>query len=456
MNIIVVGAGLVGTSLAEQLQSQGHNITVIESNPSRASSVEEKLDVRIVHGSGSNPHDLEEAGLDVADMLIAATPVDEVNLIACMIARQYEVPHRIARIRNADFARLQPELFGITQVIFPEDNTLAAVLNIIETPHAIDAQDFARRSVLLRSYLITERMPLANRPLAELRSDPSGQRLLVVAIIRDGSVLIPRGDSVILPGDKPLFVFPRDALESFLTLVGVDPSAKRKAIVFGNTLTAINIALALKNELDSVVFVDPSIEHGNIAAAKLHGIDVLHGSGDDVDVLREANVRYADFFIAASEFNDENVLSCLLAKSEGAREVIAVVNDDQHSELFLSIGIDHIINPRQLTASGILNSILPGYVSTDLHIQKSDIDVLRLSVTDSAAVAHRALKDSWKRVLGVSIVGAVLRAGEMIIPTGSTVLLPGDTVIVFTRAAGIRKVRKLFGSAEQSKFQGYA
>lgn len=456
MNIIVIGAGLVGTSLAEQLQIQGHNITVIETYAARAEEVSDKLDVRVITGSGSNPRDLEDAGLEQTDMIIAATPVDEVNLIACMIAQQYDVPHRIARIRNADFARLQPEQFGITKVIFPEENTLDAVLNIIETPGAIDAQDFARRAVLLRSYRITPEMPVANRNLAELRSDPRGSRLLVVAIIRDGGVVIPRGDTVILPGDKPLFIFPRESLANFLALVGIDPSKKRKVIVYGNTLTAVNIALALRHEMDSVVFIDPDLEHGNIAAARLHGIDVLHGRGDDADVLREANVRFADFFIAASEYNDENVLSCLLAKSEGANEAIAIVTDDQHSDLFLSIGIDHIINPRQLTAGGILGAILPGFVSSALHIQKSDIDVLRLPVEAGAPVAHRPLKESWKRALGKSIVGAVLRAGEMLIPTGNTVLQPGDIVIVFTRAAGIRRVRKLFGSVEQSSGGGHA
>ncbi len=456
MNIIVIGAGLVGTSLAEKLQNQGHNITVIEADSARSDKVGDGLDVRMVQGSGSNPQDLEAAGLETADMVIAATPIDEVNLIACAIAQRYGVTHRIARIRNADFiegsAHLQPEDFGITQVIYPEENTLNAVMNFIETPYAIDAQDFAKRTVFLRSYLITDRMPVAHLSLIELRNDPRGDRLLVVAIIRDEQVIIPRGDTVILPGDKPLFIFPRAALENFLTLMAVEPGTKRKAIVFGSTLTAVNIARELHKELETVIFIDPDIEHGNLAAAKLHGIDVLHGSGDDADVLREANVRFADFFIGASEHNDENVLSCLLAKSEGAKEVIAILNDDQHSELFLSIGIDHIINPRQLTAGGILNAILPGYVSAALHIQRSDIDVLRLRVGADASVAHKALKDSWKRVLGVSIVGAVLRDNDMLVPTGNTVLLPGDIVIVFTRSAGIKKVRKLFGTVEQSAF----
>ncbi|MDX9758196.1 MAG: Trk system potassium transporter TrkA [Bacteroidota bacterium] len=456
MNIIVIGAGLVGTSLAEQLQGQGHNVTVIEPNRERSETLRDKLDLRVVRGSGSNPRDLEDAGLDGAQMLIAATPVDEVNLIACMIAQQYDVTHRIARIRNADFARLQPELFGVTQVIYPEENTLSAVINLIETPHAIDAQDFAQRGVLLRSYLITAGMPIANRHLAELRTDPRGERLLVVAIIREGVVHIPRGDDTILPGDKPLFVFPREALADVLWLVSIDASAKRKVIVYGDTHTAINIAQAIRRVVESVTFIDPDLEHGNIAASRLQGIDVLHGRGDDADVLNEANVRYADFFIAAAEHNDENVLSCLLAKSEGAREVIAIVTDDQHTDLFLSIGIDHIINPRQQTANGILNSIFPGYVSAALHIQKSDIDVLRLRVTAHAPVAGRALKDSWKRVLGVSIVGAVLRDGAMIVPTGNTVLHPDDIVIVFTRAAGIRKVRKLFGASDPIGISGHA
>jgi trk system potassium uptake protein TrkA len=450
MKIIIIGAGLVGSSLAEALLQQGHDIAVIERDTARGEYIADKLDVLLVNGSGSNPQDLEHAGLHDADMVITATPVDEVNLIACMIARQYGVPHRIARIRNAGFIteseQLKPEHFGITQVIYPEEHTLNAVLNYVETPFAIDAQDFSGRTVLLRSYRITENMPLANRSLIDLRNDPKGNMLLVVGIIRDEQVIIPRGDTVILPGDKPLFIFPRDARDDVLTLVGIDAGSKRKAIVFGNTLTSVNIARALQKELDTVTFIDPDFEHGNTAAAKLQGIDVLHGNGDDVDVLKEANVRFADFFIAASEENDENVLACLLAKSQGAREVIAIVNDNQHTDLFLSIGLDHIINPRQLTASGILNAVLPGYMSSSLHIQKSDIDVLRLRVEAHSPVAGKPLKDSWRKAVGVSIVGAVLRNHEMMIPTGDTVLEEGDLVIVFTRSAGIRRMRKLFGS----------
>lgn len=460
MKIIIIGAGLVGSSLAEHLLNQGHAIAVIELNHLRCEHLGDKLDVLVVEGSGSNPQDLETAGIESADMLIASTPVDEVNLTACMIAWQYEVPHRIARIRNADFItssnRMKAEHFGITKVIYPEENTLNAVLNLVETPFAIDAQDFAQRSILLRSYRVTGDMPIAHRNLMELRNDPLGNMLLVVAIIREEEVIIPRGDTVIEPGDKPLFIFPREARDNVMKLVGVDAGEKLKAIVFGDTHTAINIARALQKEIDSVIYIDPDIEHGNLAAAKLHGIDVLHGNGDDVDVLKEANVRFADFFIAASEHNDENVMSCLLAKSEGAREAIAIVNDDQHTDLFLSIGINHIINPRQLTANGILNAILPGYVSAALHIQKTDIDVMRLRVSASAPVAHKPLKRSWKRVLGVSIVGAVLRDDAMIIPTGDTILLPGDLVIVFTRAVGIRRVRKLFGPDEEALAAGHA
>lgn len=453
MNIIIIGAGLVGTSLAEELQRYGHDIAVIENNLRRCEELGDKLDARMIPGSGSNPRVLRAAGLESADMLIAATPVDDVNLLACMIAREYGLPHRIARIRNTEYLagdpRLRPEHFGITQVISPEENTLDAVLNYVETPFTIDAQDFAKRSVLLRSYSVTADMPIANRTLADLRNDPRGIQLLVVAIIRDEEVVIPQGDTVIQPDDRPLFIFPREARKKVLSLFNVDSSAKRKAIVYGNTVTAVNIAEALRDELDTVVYIDPDPEHGNIAAARLDGVDVLQGHGDDVDVLREANVRFADFFIAASEHNDGNVLSCLLAKSEGAKEAIAIVTDEQHSDLFNSIGIDHIINPRQLTASGILNAILPGFVGTALHIQKSDIDVLRLHVTPDSRVANRILKESWKRVAGNSIVGAVLREGEMIIPTGNTRLQPDDTVIVFTHRSGTRKVRKLFGLAEQ-------
>ena len=447
MNIIIVGAGLVGTSLAEHLLRHGHAVAIIDSDQQRSEDVSEKLDAMVLHGSGSNPVDLERAGLETADMLIAATPVDDTNLLSCMIAQQYDVKHRIARIRNTDFmggTRLKPEQFGITQVIYPEANTLDAVLNFIETPFAIDAQDFHGRSVLLRTFQVKEGMPIVNRTLSFLREEAADKMLLVVAIIRGDEVLIPRGDTVILPGDEPVLIFPRGSREYVLALFGQSDTGKMKAVVFGNTLTAVNIARTLGQQLDSVVFIDPDSEHGNLAAAKLHGIDVLLGDGDDADVLREANVRFADFFIAASESTTMNVLSCLLARSEGAREVIAIVNDDQHIDLFLSIGLNHIVNPRQLTAHGILNAVIPGFISPAMHIQKTDIDVMRFAVRPGAQIEGKSLKDGWKKAIGVAVVGAIIRDGAMIIPTGDSIMTENDLVIVFCRAAGINRVKKLF------------
>ncbi len=447
MNVVIIGAGLVGTSLGETLRANGHDIAIIERDAARCALIADTMDVLAIHGSGSNPKDLERAGIASADMVIAATPIDEVNLVCCSIARRYNVEHRIARIRTDIFYGqfVRPNDFGITQVIFPEQSTQEAVLNIVETPGAIDVQDFQHRSVLLRSYLLKEGMPIVDRSLAELRTDPAGRMLLVVAILRGQEVIIPNGESVLRAGDKLLCIFPNTVRREVLGLVGVDVGAKKRVIVYGDTLTAVNIAAALEPEVDRVTFIDPDAKHADLAAARLHGCDVLLGDANDIDVLIEANVRYTDFFIAATEQNDRNILSCLLAKSEGAKEVVAVLTDEKHLELFQSIGINHVINPRQLTAAGILNAVLPGFVGTSMHIQKSDIDVLRIPVRDHTPVANRTLKESWKKALGTSIVGAILRGDEMIVPRGDTVLLAGDLVLVFSQAAGIKRVRKLFG-----------
>jgi trk system potassium uptake protein len=447
MNVVIIGAGLVGTSLGETLRANGHDIAIIERNAPRCALIADTMDVLAIHGSGSNPKDLERAGIANADMVIAATPVDEVNLVCCSIAKQYNVEHRIARIRTDIFSggHVRPDHFGITQVIYPEQSTQDAVLNIVETPGAIDVQDFQQHAVLMRSFLLKEGMPIVDRDLRELNADPAGRLLLVVAIIRGDEVIIPRGESILRPGDKLLCIFPNSARRDVLGLMGIDSNAKRRVIVFGDTLTAINIASALESEVERVTFIDPDAKHADVAAAHLRSSDVLHGDANDIDVLIEANVRYTDFFIAATEQNDRNILSCLLAKSEGAKEVVAVLTDEKHLDLFQSIGINHVVNPRQLTAAGILNAVLPGFVGTSLHIQKSDIDVLRLPVRDRTAIAHRPLKDSWKRVVGTSIVGAILRDGEMLVPRGDTVLLPGDLVLVFARSAGVRRLRKMFG-----------
>jgi trk system potassium uptake protein len=447
MNVVIIGAGLVGSSLGETLRTHGHDIAIVERDPPRCALVSDSMDVLAILGSGSNPRDLERAGIAQADMLIAATPDDEVNLISCGIARFHGVTHRIARVRSDMFAPggPQPEDFGITQVIHPERSTLEAVLDIVETPGAIDMQDFQQRSVLLRSFLLKEGMPMIDRTLIDLRSDDAGRMLLVVAILRGGEVIIPRGATMLRAGDKPLCIFPRSSLRNVMSLVGVDSTARRRAIVFGDTLTAINIAVELEQQLGRVILIDPDARHADAAAARLRRSDVLLGDANDLDLLLEANIRYADFFIAATGQNDRNVFSCLLAKSEGAREVVAVVTDEAHRDLFHSIGIDHVINPRQRTAAGILNAVMPGLMAASLHIQKSDIDVLRLPVQENAPVAGTALKDSWKTAHGDAIVGAILRDGEMFVPRGDTVLHSGDTVLVFTRSAGLRSIRKIFG-----------
>lgn|GEM_PF-19389 len=459
MNSIIVGAGLVGTSLAETLRQQGHDITVIDINISRCTYLSEKLDALIINGSGSDAKTLALAGIASADMIIAATPIDEVNLIACMIAKQYGVEHRISRIRSPMFGQrenaLLPEHFGLTQVIYPETSTLNAILNIVETPGAVDAQDFQNRDVLLRSYVLSADMPITGRALAMLRADPAAAMLLVVAILREHEVIIPHGDTVLLPGDRPLFIFPRSALDDVLGLMGIDAHARRKAVVFGDTILAMNVARELEQTLASVILIDPDASHAAIAASQLTKGDVLHGSGDDADVLLEANIRFADFFIAATEQSDRNIFSCLLAKSEGAREVIAVVDDDKHLELFQSIGIDHVVNPKQLTAAGILNAIIPGSILSALHISKSDIEVLRLNVAKRSPVTGKALKQSWRKASGMSIVGAVLRGSDMLLPSGETVLQHGDIVLVFTRQAGIKRVRKLFREFGKGGMLGY-
>jgi len=448
MRIIIVGGGVVGFSLAEHLLKEGHNLTLIELDPKLCQQLSEKLDMQIINGSGSSPQLLREAGIKGADMVLAVTTNDEVNIVVCSIAALYNVPRRIARLRDREFSEeneyLNLEKLGITSVIHPEKALVDHIVQFMNTPHAVESANFENGKILLRGYRVTEDMELAHKTPMEIRQNLAANVVLFAAIVRDGKGMIPSGDTIIEPGDILYTLFPRESLERFLQLVNIERTKNRKIIITGNSYSTLELAQTIEKENYSITLIDPNLEHARKAAHLLSGVQVIEGDATDADILREMNVNRASFFISISDTPEYNMFSSILAKAEGAHEVIAISTESRHDKLFHSIGIDHVINPRLITAREILEIISRGQIGAVVKLTDVDIEAVRFTVEPGSFMADCVVKKIANKLKKGSIIGVIVRGNKMIIPNGETVVDVNDHVIMISRHKDLPFLTKLF------------
>lgn len=448
MQIIIIGAGIVGFGLTEHLSKLKHQITIIEQDKTLCEYINSKLDVFVVNGMGSSPAILQEAGIKSADMIIAVTPNDETNLLACNFAMQNKVKKRIARVKSDIYTDktscIDLDKLGITQVIEPERENMQKILQYIELPDVLETANFQSNSIYLRGYQVTNDMPIVNKTLAEIKALAKNSPILFVAIIRSKESLHPTGDQKILAGDKIIAIMPKNSFKEFLFLINRKVTKLKKIIIFGDSLTAIHLAQALKPLSEQVLFVNPHLEHGRIAAALLDGVEILHGDCTDSELLQEINVMYADFFIAVSKDTEDNIMSCLLAKTEGTKQTIAIRNNDRYSKLFRSLGIDQIINPQQITLDAIIEKIQTVSLGTYIKLKTANIEIIRIKVEKNSSIAKRSLRTLDQLFKKSIVIGCIIRNNSAIIPEGNTIIEVDDEAIVFCKKKHIATVKKIF------------
>lgn len=447
MRIIIVGGGIVGNSLAEYLLNEKHHISMVELDPDLCQQSSEKLDMQVIQGSGSSPAVLKAAGIENANMVLAVTPSNEINMIVCAIAAQYNVKRRIARLRGGELLEhsglIDLKKIGITSVIHPEQVLVDQILQFVETPHAIQSANFENGQILMRGYKVTEKMPIVGKTTREIREEIDPEIILFAAIVRNGIGMIPDGETKIESGDIIYALFPRESINRFMHLIGYEKK-NRKIIITGDTYATMELAQAF-DELDyHVTFVNPNLEHAHKAAARFEKIEVLHGDCTEEDLLQELNVDKASFFIAVSDSADYNVLSALLAKAEGAHEVIATTTDTSHNKLYSSIGIDHVINPRLTTAREILEIISRGHIGAVVKLSDVDIEVVRLTVDHESVIAGMKVRNMATKMKKGTMLGVIIRDDAMILPDGETEILADDHVIVITHHKNLATISKLF------------
>ncbi|MBI2469799.1 MAG: Trk system potassium transporter TrkA [Planctomycetes bacterium] len=446
MKILIIGAGAVGFNLAKQLSNEGHDISVVERDIDLVKRITEKLDVSVISGSASSPAILEDAGIKNADMVLAVTNSDEINMVVCMLSHSYGVKTKIARIRNPEFTDEQSVLhqneFHIDLVVNPEKITINSILDIIGTPGSIYVADFTAGDILLRGFSVPADAPIAGKKLSELREIESTDSFLIVAIQRHEEMLIPTGETKLMPNDNIFVLVAKEALPYFLPMVNRRADEVEKVIIYGVNRCSLELARKLEEQKIGVTMIEPDKEKTQQAATILDKTIILQGSALDIDLLKEASIDIADFFVALSENEQANILSSLLAKRLGAKKAIVLTVDPTFVPIINSLGMDIVINPRLITVGSILQHIRRGHALSVVKFHNSEAEAMELIAEGDSKIVGKPLKEiSFPQG---SILGAIVREGVMQIPSGSTFINPGESVIVFALPNAIEKVQSLF------------
>ncbi|MEE9487718.1 MAG: Trk system potassium transporter TrkA, partial [Candidatus Brocadiales bacterium] len=364
MKILIVGAGAVGFNLAKQLSGEGHTISVIESAPHRYRKITEELDVFCVDGNGNSPSVLEDAGIKEVDMVLAVTDSDEVNLTVCLFAYWYGVDCKIARLRNEEFTRdnsvLRQNQFFIDRMINPIPITVDTIMKAMETPGAIYVADFAESDILFRGFRVPSDAPIVGRKVQELKEAGATDSFLIVAIQRGDDMIIPTAEMEICQEDNIFVLVARASLPYFLPMVNKRAVETQGVIIYGATRIGLRLARALEDTAQNVILIEPDENKAETAASKLATATVLHGQATETEILKQATMEPADFFVGASENEHENILACLLAKKQYSKKTVVITHEPDYVPVFGSIGIDVVINPRLITVSSILQHITRG------------------------------------------------------------------------------------------------
>lgn len=450
MKIIILGAGQVGSSVAHNLARESNDITVVDTNLDVLEELQGRLDLRTVVGHASYPEVLVNAGAEDADMIIAVTNSDEVNMVACQIAYTlFHTPTKIARVRAPEYLNhrrlFTQESFPIDVTISPEQLVTAYIQRLIEHPGALQVVDFADGRVRLVAVRAYYGGPLVGHELREIQDHIPGIQARVAAIFRQGNPIIPKGDTVIEADDEVFFVAAKENIRVVMSeLRRLDKPVKRVILAGGGNI-GTRLAKVLENKYQ-VKVIDRNRENARRISEELPNTIVLLGDAADEELLLEENIESADVFCALTNDDEANILSAMLAKRLGAKRVMSVINRASYVDLVQSGDIDIAISPQQATIGSLLT-----------HIRRGDVTVVH-SLRRGAAeaietVAHGDSKTS--KVIGKAIeniklpkgttIGALVRGDEVIIAHHDTVIMAEDHVIMFLVDKNkVAEVEKLF------------
>lgn len=444
MKIIIVGAGEVGFYSAQRLSNENQDVVLIDKDPEKIKRITDNLDVQALLGSGTSPGVLKGAGIKDADMMVAATDSDEANLIACLLAR-YMNPyiHKVARVRNPEFLQeeelLNKELLGIDQIINPESVMVDKVLSLMMVPGASDVIDFMDGKVMLIGITIRPDSPLVGRKLHSF-SDPD-KKFLIGTIVRGETVFIPHGDDSIQTNDMVYVVIKSNEHSNVLDFFGIKREGLHRIIIIGGGQTGTALAKALDSMKFNVRIIETDSDRCARLSEMLDRVIVIKGDGTDRNLLLEENIGDVDYLIAITGDEESNVLISLLAKELGAKKTITKISKLSYIPLVSAIGIDTVISSRLSAIKAILQYIRRGKIISVAPLKGENAEAIEAEALATSDIVDKPL--SKIKLPKGTIVGAIFRDDEIIIPSGKSLVKDKDHLIIFTLRDVIPQLEKL-------------
>ena len=449
MKILIVGSGQVGYFLCDRLSREEHEVTLVDQDEAVVERAQDRLNVLGVVGNGASAEVLEQAGIKEVDIFIAVTNMDEVNILACLLAREYQVGILIARTKNIEYtsrkAVLSKEKLGIDLLINPDDAVAEELSKLACNSKAFDVAEFADGQILFQGYRIESESPLCDLTLAELGELRGMYRFLVVAISRGDKTIIPHGEDTIQAGDRIYIFAPQQELPAINYLLQSEHLEKKsthRAFILGGSRIGLQVAQNLEKLHFHTKLIERDEDHCYKLAEQLSKVVVINAEGLDIQTLVDEGLTDADVFIAVTGNDQTNILTCLLARQHKVRRTLALVSQPELIGLASDLGIDACISPRLAAAGAILKFVRRGDIISLTAVEGSNSEVLELEIGKDSGLLGMPLKTlHFPRG---AIIGAIVRGSNYEIPTGESMLEEGDRVVVFTLPEALQKVERFF------------
>ncbi len=455
MKVIICGAGEVGRSIAHYLAEEDNEVTLIDQDIELVSNISGSSDVRAVQGHAALPETLEKVGADGADLLIAVTPSDEVNMVICQVSHSlFKVPTRIARVREQGYLDqrwadiFRNDHMPINHVIAPETEVAHAFAERLKVPGASDVFSLIGGRVQLINLRLTSSCPLLRTPLKEIRQLFPDLNVTVIAIHRDGDLIIPRkGNEELLEKDQIYFTAEITQIKRVLSAFGFEQEESQKILIVGGGKVGLRLATTLVEDTQSkiqVQIIEQNKDRALSVATAVKGLPITVFNGDalDSEILEEAGAAESHAIISVTNDDETNALSSLLGKRLGIRNNLALINRQGYDALLTNIGIDSVVIPRSITVSSILRHVRLGRIVSAHAIAHDKGEVLEAVALESSHIVGKALRDI--DIPKDIIIGAIIRKEEYIRPCGSTTIQAQDHVILLAAKRSIRKAERLF------------
>ena len=452
MNIIICGAGTVGFTIAKLLIEQDHSITIIDQSSEDIQKINDSLDVRSIVGKATYPSILEKADAENADMIIAVTKNDEINMLICQIAYTvFKIPKKIARIRSQDYLNpkfskvYSKENLPIDVIISPEIEIAKSIQRKLEAPGALNNIPFAENKIRMLEILIEKKCPISGIKLNELTNKFPKLNANIIGVIRDDNFLILKKNDVLKQDDKAYVIINSQQMEETLKAFGHNEKISSKILIIGGGNIGFNLAKNIEQSFEStrIKIIEKNKERAEYIANELNNSIVINGNGLDEDVLSEANLDEVETVLALTNDDENNLMvSVLVEKFSKDKKTMALINKPNYSLLQSSLKIDDLIDPRMSTVSSILKHVHKGTIESAYTILDGEYEFIEADIIETSELINKSIKSAE---LPEEIrIGAILRNNEIIIPRSDFVFKKNDTVVFISKRDQLPTVENMF------------